>query len=157
MTALAEIFLSRGAHISGSDTVEKFYTDKILNSLKIPFMEGFSEENIPVNIDFVVHSAAYSKENNIEMSFLSTKDIPVLEYTEALGQLSGTMISCGIAGVHGKTTTTSIAGTLLKHLNLPVTTLVGSGVNSFGGRSSYVGGDKYFVAETCEYKRHFLH
>ena len=157
MTALTEIFLSKGAIVSGSDTVEKFYTDKILDSLKIPYSEGFLEINIPSNIDFVVHSAAYSIQNNVEMAAVSKLDLPVLEYTEALGQLSKTMISCGIAGVHGKTTTTSIAGTLLKHLNLPVTTLVGSGVNSFGGRSSYVGGNKYFVAETCEYKRHFLH
>jgi UDP-N-acetylmuramate--alanine ligase len=157
MTALAEIFLSKGAIISGSDTDEKFYTDKILDSLKIPYKEGFLEGNIPSNVEIVIHSAAYSIENNVEMKLIVTMDIPVVQYTEALGQLSGTMISCGIAGVHGKTTTTSIAGTLLKHLNLPVTTLVGSGVNSFGGRSSYVGGDKYFVAETCEYKRHFLH
>ena len=157
MTALAEIFLSRGALLSGSDTIEKFYTDKILDSLKIPYSEGFSEINISSKIDLVIHSAAYSIENNVEMIAVSKLDLPVLKYTEALGQLSKTMISCGIAGVHGKTTTTSLAGTLLKHLNLPVTTLVGSGVNSFGGRSSYVGGNKYFVAETCEYKRHFLH
>lgn len=157
MTALAEIFLSKGAIVSGSDTVEKFYTDKILDSLNIPFTEGFAEKNIPSHVEIVIHSAAYSIENNVEMKLISTGNIPVFEYTEALGQLSKTMISSGITGVHGKTTTTSMAGTLLKHLKLPVTTLVGSGVNSFGGRSSYVGGDKYFVAETCEYKRHFLH
>lgn len=157
MTALAEIFLSRGALISGSDTVEKFYTDEILDSLGISYTEGFSGDNIPGNLDFVIHSAAYSIQNNDEMAAVSQMDIPVLEYTEALGQLSKTMFSCGIAGVHGKTTTTSIAGTLLKYLNLPGTTLVGSGVAAFNGRSSYAGGDKYFIAETCEYKRHFLH
>ncbi|MEA1910747.1 MAG: UDP-N-acetylmuramate--L-alanine ligase [Spirochaetota bacterium] len=157
MTALAEIFLSRGANISGSDTEEKFYTDEILDSLGIPYTEGFSEKSIPENVDFIIHSAAYSIENNVEMAAVSKMDIPVLEYTEALGQLSGTMFSCGIAGVHGKTTTTSIAGSLLKYLNLPGTTLVGSGVAAFGGRSSFAGGDKYFIAETCEYKRHFLH
>ena len=69
MTALAEIFLSKGAIVSGSDTIEKFYTDKILDSLKIPFSEGFSEINIPSKIDFVVHSAAYSIENNVETSW----------------------------------------------------------------------------------------
>ncbi|MDA3940940.1 MAG: UDP-N-acetylmuramate--L-alanine ligase [Spirochaetia bacterium] len=157
MTALAEIFLSRGAHISGSDTEEKFYTDKILEDLRIPYHEGFSANNLPEKIDFIVHSAAYSIQNNVEMANVSTMDIPLFEYTEALGHLSGTMFSCGIAGVHGKTTTTSIAGTLLKFLNLPGTTLVGSGVAAFGGRSSYTGGEKYFIAETCEYKRHFLH
>ncbi len=157
MTALAEIFLSKGAIVSGSDTSEKFYTDKILDSLEIIYTEGFSASNLPDKIDFIVHSAAYSIDNNKEMAAVSKLDIPVFEYTEALGQLSGTMFSCGIAGVHGKTTTTSIAGTLLKYLNLPGTTLVGSGVAAFGGRSSYSGGNKYFIAETCEYKRHFLH
>ena len=157
MTALAEIFLSKKAFVSGSDTIEKFYTDEILDSLEIPYTEGFSVRSLPKNIDFIVHSAAYSIENNVEMAAVFKLDIPVFEYTEALGQLSGTMFSCGIAGVHGKTTTTSIAGTLLKYLNLPGTTLVGSGVAAFGGRSSYSAGDKYFIAETCEYKRHFLH
>jgi UDP-N-acetylmuramate--alanine ligase len=157
MTALAEIFLSRGAVVSGSDTEEKFYTDKILDSLGIPYTEGFSENNLPENIDFVVNSAAYSVLNNPEMKAVSKLDLPVLEYSEALGQLSKPVFSCGISGVHGKTTTTAMAGTILKHLNLPATILAGSGVDSFGGRSSHTGGDKYFIAETCEYKRHFLH
>ncbi|MCK5268403.1 MAG: UDP-N-acetylmuramate--L-alanine ligase [Spirochaetes bacterium] len=157
MTALAEIFLSKGACISGSDTDEKFYTDKILDSLGILYTEGFSEDNLPGNIDFIVHSAAYSIQNNPEMDAVAKLNLPVFEYSEALGQLSKPMFSCGISGVHGKTTTTAMAGTILKYLNLPVSVLAGSGVDSFGGRSSYVGGNKYFVAETCEYKRHFLH
>lgn len=157
MTALAEIFLSRGAAVSGSDTEEKFYTDKILDSLEISYTEGFSEKNLPKNIDFIVHSAAYSVQNNPEMKAASKLDLPVLEYSEALGQLSKPVFSCGVSGVHGKTTTTAMAGTILKHLNLPVTILAGSGVATFDGRSSYAGGDKYFIAETCEYKRHFLY
>ena len=157
MTALAEIFQKRGAFVFGSDTKEKFYTDDILNSLNIPFTEGFSELGLPENIDIIVHSAAYNRDNNSEMAFVETLNIPVLEYTEALGELSRSMFSCGITGVHGKTTTSSIAGSILKYLELPATSLVGSGVAAFDGKSSYAGGDKYFIAETCEYKRHFLH
>ncbi len=157
MTALAEIYLNSGALVRGSDTHEKFYTDKILDSLGIPYNEGFSEANINRKYDFIVHSAAYSVSNNIEMREALRLEIPVIEYPEALGQLSSSRFSCGITGVHGKTTTTSLAGSILKGLKMPVTTLVGSGVNAFGGRSSYTGGSKYFLAETCEYKRHFLH
>ena len=156
MTALAEIFQKKGAYVFGSDTEEKFYTDDILNSLGIPFTEGFSKIGLPEEIDIIVHSAAYTPENNTEMAFSSELNIPVLEYTEALGNLSRSMFSCGITGVHGKTTTTSIAGSLLKYLELPGTALVGSGVAAFDGKSSYTGGSKYFIAETCEYKRHFL-
>jgi UDP-N-acetylmuramate--alanine ligase len=157
MTALAEIFVKKGALISGSDTDEKFYTDKILDSLGIPYKEGFSVDNLPKDLDFIVHSAAYSSENNTEMAGALNLELPIFEYSEALGQISKPFFACGISGVHGKTTTTSMSGTLLKYLNLPATILTGSGVNAFKGRSSYVGGDKYFIAETCEYKRHFLH
>ncbi len=156
MTALAEIFLARGAVISGSDTDEKFYTDKILDSLGITYTEGFSKDNLPGDMGFIVHSAAYSAANNEEMKEVLSLNLPVFEYSEALGQLSKAIFSCGISGVHGKTTTTAMAGTILKHINLPATILAGSGVDSFSGRSSYIGGNKYFVAETCEYKRHFL-
>lgn len=63
MTALAEIFLRKGANISSSDTEEKFYTDKILDSLGVPYTEGFSEDNLPGKINIIVHSAAYSTGN----------------------------------------------------------------------------------------------
>ncbi len=76
MTALAEIFLSRGVLVSGSDTVEKFYTDEILTSLGIPYAEGFSESNIPDKLDFVIYSAAYSIQNNLEMKAVSNISIP---------------------------------------------------------------------------------
>ena len=156
MAALAELFHKAGAIVSGSDTEEIFYTDTILKQLGIKYREGFSASNLDDNYDLVIHSSAYSKDSNPDLSEALKRDIPVLEYTQALGAYSKTIPSCGIAGVHGKTTTTGITGTVLKELELPVSVLAGSAISNFDGKSTFTAGDKYFVAETCEYRRHFL-
>ncbi len=157
MAALAEILHQRGAVITGSDVNDKFYTDEILNRLGITYFENFNVENLSDDIQLVIHSAAYSREYHPQLLTAIKKNIPVVEYTEVLGALSRNVFSCGISGVHGKTTTTALTGTLLKELNLSVTVLAGSGVSNFSGSSVLVNGENYFVAETCEYRRHFLH
>ncbi len=156
MAALAEMFKKLGADVSGSDTEEKFYTDEVLKSLSIPFHEGFSRSNIEDNTDLVIHSSAYSREKNPELAEAYGRGLEVKEYSEALGLFSGNIKSCGVAGVHGKTTTTGLLGTVLKEMGLPVSVLAGSAVSNFDGKSTYVNGNSYFIAETCEYKRHFL-
>lgn len=156
MCALAELFFLSGARVTGSDGPEQFYTDAILKELGIPYAEEFSAKNLPADVDVVVYSAAYSPETNEELKAALNRSVPILKYTDALGAYSRRFDSSGIAGVHGKTTTTALTGTLLKALNLPAQVLAGSAVGSFGGRSTLVMGDAFFVAETCEYRRHFL-
>ena len=156
MAALAEMFKKLGADVSGSDTTEKFYTDEVLTSLEIPYNEGFNGGNVPDSADLVIHSSAYSRDQNPELITAAGKGLEIKEYTEALGAFSADIKSCGIAGVHGKTTTTGILGTVLKTLDLPVSVLAGSAVSNFDGKSTYINGKQYFAAETCEYKRHFL-
>jgi UDP-N-acetylmuramate--alanine ligase len=156
MAALAEVLFSRGARITGSDTSEKFYTDAVLQRLSIPFSEGFDVGNLPKDAQLVVHSAAYRKEENPELRAAAERGIPMLIYPEALGALSALADSSGISGVHGKSTTTAMCGVILKEWGLPATVLVGAEVPGFGGRSTLVQGDRYLVAETCEYRRHFL-
>jgi UDP-N-acetylmuramate--alanine ligase len=58
--------------------------------------------------------------------------------------------------VHGKTTTTGMAGTVLSSLPLAASVLAGSSIKSFGDRCTMINGSKYFIAETCEYQRHFM-
>lgn len=156
MSALAELMQSHGARVSGSDTEEQFYTDAILTSLGIPYYEGFRAENVPAEVDLVVYSAAYDPQTHPELSAARRRGIPIAEYTVALGELSRDLHATGIAGVHGKTTTTAMAGTIVKELDLPVSVLVGSAVRGFNDRATYFGGERYFIAETCEYRRHFL-
>jgi UDP-N-acetylmuramate--alanine ligase len=156
MTALAEILLARGARLTGSDGPDRFYTDRILKEMGISFREQFSADNILPGTQLVVHSAAYDPQVNVELTQARALGIPLLSYPEALGLLSGQYDSSGVAGTHGKTTTTALAGACVKALQLPATVLAGSEVRAFGNRSSLILGDRYLLAETCEYRRHFL-
>ena len=156
MAALAEILSARGARLSGSDVADVFYTDAILDSLGVKMSVGFVPSNVPDNARLVIHSAAYARESNPELIEAKRLGLPIMNYPEALGALSRRCDSSGIAGVHGKTTTTALAGSLLSALRLPATVLAGSAVSSFGSHSTMIGGDRFFVAETCEYRKHFL-
>ena len=156
MAALAEILKAQGAILSGSDVADVFYTDAILAGLGVDMKEGFSASNLPEGLDLVIHSAAYAPDRNPELLEAARRSIPVMNYPEALGALSARYDSSGIAGVHGKTTTTAMAGCLMSGLGLPATILAGSAVAGFGGRSTKILGEEFFVAETCEYRRHFL-
>jgi len=154
--ALAEFLHGHGVKTRGSDIPEVFYTDAVLRELGIPFHESFDPAHIGDDIDLVIHSAAYSEENNAELAQARRKGIPVATYPDALGAYSAGFDSTGVTGVHGKTTTTAMCGCLVQALGLPARVLVGSAVANFGGKSTLVLGDRYFVAETCEYKKHFL-
>lgn len=157
MAALAEILADRGAAISGSDGPERFYTDRILQRLGIPYAQSFDPLHVAADVRLVIHSAAYDRGSNPELVAADGRGIPVLSYPEALGLLSESCDSSGISGTHGKTTTAAFTGVILQAWDLPATVLAGSEVADFGGRSTLIRGQRYFVAETCEYRRHFLH
>jgi UDP-N-acetylmuramate--alanine ligase len=156
MCALAELMVNSGVKVCGSDINEVFYTDAILQELGIPYYQSFEAEHIQGPIDLVIHSAAYSPETNPELAEALKRGLPVLKYTDALGAYSAGFDSAGVTGVHGKTTTTALAGTLIRGAGLPAQILAGSAVAGFMGRSTLTLGNKYFVAETCEYRKHFL-
>lgn len=155
MTALAEVLLQRGARVSGSDVPEVFYTDAILKDLGIPVFEGFEARNVPSDSDLVVYSAAYDPAKHPELLAAAAAGIPMLAYHQALGEVSAELDSSAVSGVHGKTSTSAMAGVLVQGLGLRGSVLVGSGVANFKGHAVYSGGNTFFVAETCEYRRHF--
>ena len=168
MAALVEIMHHCGAVISGSDVSERFYTDEILENLGIK-AKNFDENNINDDIDFVIYSSAYKTDKNPDLIAAISKNIPCILYTQALGQYSSLFYSCGVCGVHGKTSTTGLVGTILKELDLPVQVLVGSRIQSFGDSCTFTSDlftdfhnqkssekKSVFVAETCEYQRHFM-
>lgn len=160
MAALVEILFHKGAVITGSDVSERFYTDEVLEKLGLHALP-FGTENITDDVQYVIYSSAYKLDKNPDLIEAVRRGLPCLLYTQALGAYSQRAYSCGVCGVHGKTSTTGLVGTILKEIDLPSQVLAGSVINSFGGTCTYTSpaagdGKSIFVAETCEYQRHFM-
>lgn len=161
MTALAQLYQADGITVSGSDVSEKFMTDEVLQQAGITVYEDFRVEDIPEDIDEVVVSKAFydpSKEvtNDHVREILRRKTL-MRTYSQALGEFSKRFTSIGVAGSHGKTTTTALLGQTLLSLGKNPHVVVGSFVPQFGG-NAHVGGleTTFLVAENDEYQRHFL-
>mgnify|MGYP000897598228 CR=1 FL=1 len=155
MCAMAEFLHHEGVTITGSDTTEVFYTDALLSRIGV-IPKVFSEFNINDEIDTVIYSAAYDPKVHNELVKAESLGIRMLSYPQALGEISKTRLSASICGVHGKTTTTGIAGTIAGALNLPAAIIAGGAISSFNNSSILHFGEKILIAETCEYRRHFL-
>ena len=155
MAALAEILHDAGAVLSGSDVAEQFFTDTLLERIELTPRVGFEAGHVPPDVQLLVYSSAYGEENP-ERAEARRRGLPQYSYTEMLGALSRTRRSLAVSGVHGKTTTTAMIGTIVSATDLPATVVVGSAVPTFGGSATLRQGQELLVAETCEYRRHFL-
>jgi len=155
MSALAEVLQARGAAVTGSDVDEPFFTTPVLERIGVPVLP-FDPDNVR-DADLVVFSAAYDPDRHPELRAARQARVPLVNYPQALGALSAHGEATAVCGTHGKTTITAMLGTLLDGLALPATVLAGSPVASFGDRSTLNRGTELLAAETCEYRRHFLH
>jgi len=153
MSALAQISAKmENAQITGSDVSERFFTDAVLEKAGIEVLP-FSPENVDSS-DLVVASAAYTKDHP-EIARATKLGIPVLSYPEYLGHLMSRKRGVCVTGTHGKTTTTAMVSLVLLEAGFDPTIVVGSDVPVLGG-NAYAGKGDLFVAESCEYRRHFL-
>lgn len=153
MSALAQITpLIIDACITGSDVPQRFFTDTVLEKAGIKVL-NFDPENV-VNADLVVTSAAYDS-SHPEIARANALNIPILTYPQFLGQLIAKKKGVCVAGTHGKTTTTAMAGKILLDAGLDPSIVVGSDVPCIGG-NAHAGQGELFLAESCEYRRHFL-
>ncbi|WP_434510556.1 UDP-N-acetylmuramate--L-alanine ligase [Desulfitobacterium sp. AusDCA] len=153
MSALAQVSAHvEDAVITGSDVSERFFTDAVLERAHIPVLD-FNAHNVE-NSNLVVASAAYG-EDQPEIARARELNIPVLTYPQYLGRLMSKKRGIAVSGTHGKTTTTAMAGLTLLQAGIDPTIVVGSDVPSIGG-NAYSGKGEYFLAESCEYRRHFL-
>ncbi len=153
MTALAEVLHGWGKRVTGSDTEERFQTDDVLRRSGILFVEGFSKENLPTEVDLIIYSTAYN-EKNPEFAEAKRRGTPMLSYPEALGQLMEEKYGIAIAGSHGKTTTTALLGHVMTEAGLDPTVIVGSEVKNWGSNAR-VGKSEYVVIEADEYQNKF--
>ncbi len=153
MSALAQISAEmENAQITGSDVAERFFTDAVLEKAGIHVLP-FEASNVE-DADLVVVSAAYGKDHP-EISRAMELGIPVLSYPQYLGRLMAKRRGVCVTGTHGKTTTTAMVSLILMEAGYDPSIVVGSDVPVLGG-NAYAGKGEFFVAESCEYRRHFL-
>jgi len=153
MSGLAEILLSMGYKVSGSDKNASYITEKLrkMGAEVYPF---HSEENV-VGADLVVYTVAV-KDDNPELVKARSLGIPVIDRAALLGEIMKAYpYSVAVSGTHGKTTTSSMITTIMMKSGLNPTVQIGGELDSIGGNIR-LGGDRYFVAEACEYYESFL-
>ncbi len=152
MSGIAEVLHNLGFHVTGSDLSHSDYTIR-LESLGITVKYGHSSANVE-DADAVVVSTAIHRENP-EWQEAETRNIPVIPRGEMLAELMRMKAGIAISGTHGKTTTTSIAASVLSHGGLDPTVIIG-GIFSAYGSNARLGTSKYLVAEADESDGSFL-
>lgn len=153
MSGIARILMQSGFMVSGSDLVKSPEVQN-LQSLGAQIFLGHDSNNVG-DADVVVYSSAVAKDNP-EIIAAQTKNVPLISRALMLAEIM--RLRCGIAivGSHGKTTTTSLIGTLMHEKGLDPTVIIGGIVNHFG-TNARLGSSQFMVTEADESDGTFLH
>ena len=147
MSGIAEVLLNLGYEISGSDLRLSATTER-LAALGATIYEGHAAANVNGARALVVSSAV--DERNPEVVEARRLQIPVIPRGELLAELMRLKYGIAVAGSHGKTTTTSMAATILNCAGLDPTVVVGGKVGTMGGANARLGRSDFLVAEADE-------
>ena len=152
MSGIAEVLLNLGYEISGSDLVSSDTTQR-LDDLGAAIHRGHAAAFIG-NADVVVTSTAV-RPDNPEVIAAHERNIPVIPRAEMLAELLKMKFSVAVSGSHGKTSTTSMAATILAHGGLDPTMVIGGKLASIGSNAR-LGDGEVIVAEADESDGSFL-
>lgn len=147
MSALALMLHQMGHRVQGSDVEKYYFTQRELEQAGIPILP-FSADNITEDVELIAGNA-FKEGKNIEVDTAVAKGLPYKRYHEFLGEFMRQFTSMGVAGAHGKTSTTGLLSHVLKNIT-DTSYLIGDGT----GRGSEKA--QYFVFESDEYERHFM-
>jgi UDP-N-acetylmuramate--alanine ligase len=146
MSGLAEVLLTTGCRVSGSDLKASDVTDRLV-SMGARLFVGHHERNV-LGAEIVVYSSAV-KADNPELVAALRLGLPVIPRAEMLNELMRMKYAIAIGGAHGKTTTTSMAGAVLLAGGLDPTIVVGGRVHALG-TNARLGHGQFLVAEADE-------
>ncbi|MER0123540.1 UDP-N-acetylmuramate--L-alanine ligase [Streptococcus sp. ZJ93] len=147
MSALALLLHQMGHKVQGSDVEKYYFTQRGLEQAGIEILP-FSEENITADVELIAGNA-FRPDNNVEIAYADAQGFSYKRYHEFLGQFMRNFISFGVAGAHGKTSTTGLLAHVMRNIT-DTSYLIGDGT----GRGSE--NAQYFVFESDEYERHFM-
>lgn len=154
MSGMAEILLYHGYKVSGSDQGESESTER-LRTIGAKIYIGHAASNID-GADVVVYTSAVRADENEETREALNRQIPVIKRSEMLSELMRMKYGIGIAGTHGKTTTTTMTGQVVQAGGFDPTIMVGGRVHSFDKTNAVVGKGDIIIVEADEYDRTFL-
>jgi UDP-N-acetylmuramate--alanine ligase len=152
MSGIAEVLLNLGYKVSGSDLRGSDITER-LAGFGAEIGIGHQAENLK-NVDVVVISSAVH-DDNPEVVEARRLHVPVIPRAEMLAELMRMKYGIAIAGTHGKTTTTSMAASILGHAGIDPTIVIGGKLNAIG-TNAQLGQGKFLVAEADESDGSFL-
>ncbi len=152
MSALAELLLAQGMQVSGSDLSPSSYIDR-LASLGARSFVGHDREHVGDAQVVVVSSAVPA--GNTELEEARRLGLPVIHRSELLAELMRFRESIGVAGSHGKTTTTAMIAHVLVEAGLDPSAVIGARVRALGSNARF-GRGRFFVTEADESDRSFL-
>ena len=147
MSALALMLHQMGHTVQGSDVSKYYFTQRGLEQAGIKILP-FSEDNITEDVELIAGNA-FREDNNVEIAYAMKNGFAFKRYHEFLGEFMRQFTSFGVAGAHGKTSTTGLLSHVLKNIT-DTSYLIGDGT----GRGS--ANSNYFVFEADEYQRHFM-
>ena len=154
MCPIAEILLSRGYEVSGSDNNDTETFRRIEKEGAKVYL-GQVKENIAPDTELVIYTNAILKGNE-ELEYAKA-NFPCVERAEVLGALSRLFTNCiGICGTHGKTTTSSMETQILMEAGLDPSAVIGGKLPLIDAYGRY-GKTQNFVCESCEFNNTFLH
>jgi UDP-N-acetylmuramate--alanine ligase len=154
MKALAELLTAKGWMISGSDINASEAVVVALANRGLRVHPGHEAGFLPVNADVLVYSPAVGPDN-VERQRAARLGIPQLSYSQMLALAMRERQGVCIAGTHGKSTTTAMAGCILTAAGMAPDVVVGAEIREIA-RSGWSGGGLQFVVESCEYQKSFL-
>lgn len=152
MSGIAQVLLNLGYEVSGSDIAQND-TIQELKSLGAVVWQGHSQDQVG-QAEVLVRSSAVG-ENNPEVVEAKKLGIPVIPRAEMLAELMRLKTGIAVAGTHGKTTTTSMLGTVFKEAGFDPTVIIGGRLNSYGC-NALMGKGEYLIAEADESDGSFL-
>jgi len=153
MSGIAEILINQGFEVSGSD-LRLTEVTKRLEEIGAKVYEGHSSENVK-DVDVLVYSSAVIPDNP-EVRAAADRNIPIIKRAEMLAETMRMQYGIGIAGTHGKTTTTSMVGLTLTEGGIDPTIIVGGKLSGLGGTNARLGNGEFIVVEADEFDRTFL-
>ena len=152
MSGLAEVLAHAGVSVSGCDLKRSAATD-LLAARGVEVSIGHDPAHLEQNPELVVITSAIKGEH-AEVDAARAKGIRIMKRSEVLGEIVNAHRSIGVAGTHGKTTTSAMVSQMLEEAGLNPTVLVGGIVRNFGTNAK-TGGGEFLVVEADEYDRTF--